>query len=104
MKEQFDLKQCRDRVSWVVCVLGIYGMMRLGELLPSPKESHDRILSDHSIRWISPNTHFILHLDVSKTDPFRQGVDTYFFADSSDRCPVTAIQSLPVVWSSIVQY
>lgn len=80
-------------ICWCVCVLGLIGLLRLGELLPDSKHT-DLILYSSNITWIN-DSHFTLRLNASKTDPFRHGVPIHFFANhKSVACPVRAIRYL----------
>jgi hypothetical protein len=62
-------------------------------LLPDPIKESDRLIMASHINWIDDN-HFTLHLNASKTDPFRQGSTIHYFANNSITCPVRALRSL----------
>jgi hypothetical protein len=80
-------------VCWCVCVLGMVGLLRLGELLPKHDDIDNTIFLSN-INWVN-ESHFTLRLNSSKTDPFRKSVVIHYFANTkSVACPVTALRKL----------
>lgn len=76
---------------WAIMCLGVYGLLRLGELLPSSILSKQ--LTTSSIRWYS-STHASLHLKSSKTDPFGEGYTIHYFANGDITCPIEALRAI----------
>ena len=69
----------------VLCV-GVYGLFRSGELVPKD-DSGATLLRRHILWDVDKVT---IHLDHSKTDPFRVGIDVVIYANSTDTCPFAA--------------
>jgi len=91
LKQYFNLDTHDDRVRWAVLVCGVFGLMRLGELL-----------GPNSLAWSNvskiSDEHFQLTLPSSKTDPYRLGVAINFFKTDSAVCPVAALANLQARW------
>src|SRR5277367_539842 len=77
-------------------VLGVYGLLRTSELAQGDKLSKDnnhRLLLVKNIKIIS-ETHFILTIRASKTDPYQMGADVHYFANRTATCPISALKPL----------
>ena len=63
-----------------------------GEIVPNSRT--DAVYPrQHHWTWLS-STRATLHLDCSKTDPFRRGVDIKYAASGSSTCPLAAMSAL----------
>ena len=91
LRSHFDLDVHEERVRWAILVCGVFGLMRLGELLGS------NALRWSHVSWISAD-HIQLTLPASKTDPYRLGVAINFFGTDSVACPVAALTDLFERW------
>jgi hypothetical protein len=100
MKTQFDFSKKSDVVLWAILVVGVYGLLRLGEITGQSSNGKPR---SHTVKrvpvkkchvtWIS-DTHFKLFLPASKADLFNKGVTVEYFANGSDTCPVEAMSKI----------
>lgn len=89
----FSKHNHHDRVIWAMVTLGVYGLLRCGELVsdafdPShfPRFRHWSLLEGGTIGRF--------HLALSKSDVFSHGTYVYVAANFSDTCPVTAVQAM----------
>jgi hypothetical protein len=87
MKEFLDLSLHDHRVVWAALVTGVFGLLRLGEML------NDKPLRDQDFYSRSVNL-TELHLRQSKTDPFRHGCFIKLFRTGTAVDPVEALDSL----------
>lgn len=87
MKEFFDLSQHDMRVVWAALTLGVFGMLRLGEMLGSvPLRGTDfEFYQDGMVA---------LNLKASKTDVFREGVRVKVFRNGTPVDPSLALWDL----------
>ena len=74
--------QPADLPYFVVCVVGVFGLFRAGELLYKPGVP---VLQRRQVTWLSDCV--IIHLLHSKTDYFNEGVDVKLFKADSRICP-----------------
>lgn len=75
---------------WAALTTAVYGLLRAGEICF--KTTHSAILRRSDISWYSDS--FIIHLQDSKTDYFRRGVNIQIFFNGSTTCPFTAFRSM----------
>ena len=79
---------------WTVAVVCFFGFMRAGELLVGKigefDPSQHLTLGDLATDSIEAPTFIQITLKVSKTDPFRRGVDVVMGTTSDELCPVRA--------------
>ena len=90
IRQYFNFDVHDDRVRWAVLVCGVFGLLRLGELLPKDKSN---VLTEANVVRVSDD-HVQLVLPASKTDPFRQGVTINYFRTGGVVCPVEALTRL----------
>ena len=120
IKTFLNMSTYDHQVIWAALVLGVYGLLRTSELAQNTKDSslplptatsssssssssssassssssYDyRLLLVSNIKVIS-DSHFILTLRASKTDPYKMGADIHYFANHSTTCPLLAIKPL----------
>lgn len=75
-----------------VLAVGVYGLFRSGELVPKHRGADgENLLRRCNVLWVS-DTKVTIHLDQSKTDTFREGVDIHLFKDGSESCPYSALR------------
>lgn len=72
--------------------VGVYGLFRSGELAVKMEGGtpRDNMLTRNNVTWAED--HAVIHLDVSKCDPFREGVDVAIHRNGSATCPFTALR------------
>lgn len=80
-KKVFTLE---DKVMYAIALIGVFGLLRLGEVCPSHKD--DEYLRGGNLEWEDGS--LVVQLPISKTDPFRVGVQV--------RIPVTGDEQLCV--------
>ena len=82
---------------WAASTLCFFGFFRSGEITTMSDSSYDprSHLSLDDIAVDNPAAPSILqvHLKVSKTDPFRKGIDVYIGRTNNDLCPVAAMMA-----------
>lgn len=93
----------RDRVLWAMVTLGVYGLLRCGELTSDVFDpTHFPRFSHWSLHEGGTIGRF--HLPSSKSDVFSHGTYVYVAANSTGTCPVTAVQSMillaPFRWAA----
>lgn len=67
-------------------VVGVQGLFRSGELAVKDRSDEmDNLLTRANVVWSSDSV--VIHLAVSKTDPFRHGTDITLYRDDSTTCP-----------------
>lgn len=78
-----------DAMMAAAITMAFFGFLRAGEFCITDT-SHSEFLSASDIHWEPDYTGFTIHLQRSKTDPFRQGVDIFITALGPDNilCPV----------------
>lgn len=92
-----------DRVIWAMMTLGVYGLLRCGELTQDLFDAtrYPRY-SDWSLHEAGTIGRY--YLSLSKTDVTFQGTHIYVSANSSPTCPVTSMQAMillaPFNWST----
>lgn len=91
-----------DRVIWAMMLLGVYALLRCGELtLDIFDSSHFPRFRDWSL--VEQGSIGRFHLPSSKSDTSFQGTYVYVCANSSRTCPVTAMQAMillaPFAWT-----
>jgi hypothetical protein len=91
MREFIDFGSHDQRVVWAVLCLGVYGLLRLGELLPHAGAGKQ--VRDNDYESMSPVL-VEFKLKQSKTDPFREGCRIRYFKDRTPTCPVAALADL----------
>lgn len=92
IREQLELSEHNHLVAWAVLTMGVFGMFRLGELLPEGDKS--LVLGENSVLWVNAG-HAQVMLKASKTDPFREGVCVNLFAQLEDTvCPLAALRAV----------
>jgi hypothetical protein len=107
IKAVLDMSNYDHQVLWASLVLGVYGLLRTSELAQEVKRaaaynktpsqsqtsSHDeRLLLVNNVKLIS-DTHFILVIRASKTDPYRMGAEVHYFANHTDTIEITHIHT-----------
>ena len=97
IKTMLNMSSYDHQVIWAALVLGVYGLLRTSELAQDVKRSKssedNRLLLVNNIRIIS-DTHFILTIRASKTDPYQMGADIHYFANNTPTCPVKALKPI----------
>jgi hypothetical protein len=88
IKEFLDLTNHDHRVVWAALVLGVFGLLRLGELLPDRQPLRDQDFVARSNQLTE------MLLRASKTDPFRLGCQIKFFRTGTPVDPVAALESM----------
>ena len=80
---------------WAAFLTAFFGFMRSGELCAHSSKDFDpaTVLSvnDVSVDDLSNPRLLRIHLKVSKTDPYRAGVDIFLARTDDDLCPVAAM-------------
>lgn len=76
---------------WAACCLRFFGFLRAGKFTVSSLEAYDPA----SLADIALDSHIApailrVHIAVSKTDPFRKGIDIFLGRTSSPVCPIKA--------------
>lgn len=71
-----------------ILAVGVFGLFRSGEL--TPKTPSCDTLQRRHILWQEDN--FTIHLEGSKTDPFREGVDICVHRSGGPSCPFAAFR------------
>lgn len=91
----FDLAgSATDRMFWAAGCVGTYGLLRVGEFtVASARASHANVLREEHFSW-DGRRQARLHLEASKTDPFRLGVDIVLAANGSATCPLAAMEAM----------
>lgn len=95
-------RQHSDRVIWAMMTLGVYGLLRCGELtLDIFDSSHFPRFNDWSLHENCSIGRF--RLIISKSDTSSQGTFIYVSSNNSPTCPVAAMQAMillsPFTWS-----
>jgi hypothetical protein len=97
IKTFLNLSVYDQQVLWAALVLGVYGLLRTSELAQdiqrSKSNDDNRLLLVNNINVIS-DTHYILTIRASKTDPYQMGADIHYFANNTPTCPINAIKPL----------
>ena len=89
-----------DTVTRAAFSLAFAGFLRIGEFtyraldLEMGPAFHNWFLTKSSIRFIENDKHIELTLPVSKTDPFRQGIQLIIAGSHDEACPVRAMKQL----------
>lgn len=79
-----------------ILTIGVHGLFRSGELTVKKRNGQsDNVLRRSSVIWTSDS--FSIHLEISKTDPFRQGTDVTVFRDDTATCPWTYLKAAMAV-------
>lgn len=99
----FSKRHHHDRVIWAMVTLGVYGLLRCGEMTVDTFEpSRFPRFSDWSVHENGTVGRF--RLPSSKSDMFHHGTFIYVGANNSESCPVTALHSLvllaPFKWTA----
>jgi hypothetical protein len=92
LQPHFDMRLRSERMCWAAITTGVYGLLRGGEFTTNSR-SASRFLRQSSLSW-HDDTHAFLHLDASKTDPFRHGVDIHILANGTGTCPIAALRAM----------
>jgi hypothetical protein len=74
------------------CIVAFFGFLRCGEFTINEKivDNHNTLqLDDIKLR----EDHLLLHLNHSKTDPFRQGIEITIYATNNLVCPINAVKN-----------
>ncbi len=87
IREFVDLESHDHRVVWAALVLGVFGLLRLGELL-SEKPLRDQDFTARGANLVE------MFLRASKTDPYRHGCVIKFFRTNTPVDPVAALEQL----------
>ena len=86
-----------DSLMKAACCVAFFGFLRCGEFTTPTKDFLPNIhlsLADLVKQQLQNSTTFYtLHIKVSKTDPFGEGVNVFLFANDSKCCPVKALDS-----------
>jgi hypothetical protein len=96
LKPLLDLEGSHnDRCFWAAATMGVYCLLRAGEFLSSSRRAV--VLRSGDFAWATlGRSHAIVHLRVSKTDIFREGVDVHMFRNGSQVCPAQAMEDYMV--------
>ena len=85
---------------WAVACMCFFGFMRTGELVVPSDSGFDPschlAAGDVFVNNRSSPSYLVVNVKVSKTNPFRQGVQIHLGRMSSELCPVAAILSYMV--------
>ena len=89
---------------WAASCVGFFGFLRSGEFTVPSQQGYDPTVH-LSLADVAFNSHVApsfarLRIKMSKTDPFRLGVDVFIGATSSGVCPITALLQFIEVRSS----
>jgi integrase len=94
LKPLINLETPQGKILWAVLTVGVFGLLRLGEIL-------DLLFSDISFEVSAHTTTcMVVNIKKSKTDQFRKGarVRVFMLPDTaSDICPVRAMRA----WLSV---
>jgi hypothetical protein len=98
MERHFNFNKASDRVLWALLVIGVYGLLRLGEITgQSANGNHGEyaVPREHmkklQVEWVD-DFHFKIKIPASKTDVFSEGVSVSYHANGSRTCPVKAMK------------
>ena len=85
-----------------VCCMCFYGFLRSGEATLTSGQEFDQEadLSEGDVALddlVNP-TVIRVHIEASKTEPFRQGVFVYLGATGNNLCPVAAVSAYLAIW------
>lgn len=99
----FSKRHHEDRVIWAMATLGVYGLLRCGEMtVDSFEPSRYPRFSDWSLHEHGTVGRF--RLPTSKSDVLHQGTYIYVGVNASETCPVTAMRSMillaPFMWTT----
>jgi hypothetical protein len=90
LKPLLNLRTYADSLFWLIMVIGVRGLFRLGELLPKTMNDpyHNPILLNN---FTLSRDLLVIYLAASKTDQFREGVTIRLYQEPKDLdvCPVT---------------
>ena len=82
---------------WAASTLCFFGFFRAGEITTPSDSSYDPgnhlSLDDIAVDIPEAPSMLQVHLKVSKTDPFRKGIDVYIGRTRDDLCPVAAMMA-----------
>lgn len=84
-----------DFVVAVAATLGFFGLLRASEFCARPGLHPGLVI--HQLQWSVDGTKLTIHLDQSKTDIYREGVDILVFDipnNASGLCPVSLMRTL----------
>ena len=78
---------------WAVCTLCFFGFLRAGEVTCDGTFDPGTHLRFDDIAIDNPENPSVMqvHIKVSKTDPFRKGVDIYVGRTNNGLCPIAAM-------------
>ena len=90
-----NMNACDAAMLWAACSLCFFDFFWSGELTAPSESQYDpsENLSFRNIAFDDREQPSILqvHLNVSKTDPFRLGVDVFVGRTGNNLCPITAM-------------
>lgn len=90
-----DLSRLGDSMLWAAVTTAFFGLLRSGELTGRSHGDSDNSLyprvCDVTFDCYQELSFIVVHLRVSKSDPFRRGVDVPIGATGTDVCPVSAM-------------
>lgn len=92
--ELSDLSVPADRLIFAALTVGVHGLMRSGELAIKVRRDNlepENLLTRSSVTW--HDNHAVIHLAVSKTDPFREGTDITIYGNGATTCPFAALRA-----------
>lgn len=82
---------------WAACCLGYFKFLRMGEMTVPAQDEYDPKVHLHcdDIRMDNAEARKVLRVSikVSKTNPFRKGIDIFVGKTFSDLCPVSVLLS-----------
>ena len=79
-----------DKLFEAACITAFFGFLRCGEFTVKKTFCSEINLCFEDVTFIQDRV--VLRLKVSKTDPFRKGVDIHLFRLNSDICPMSSLK------------
>lgn len=100
MKRSFNFRNRQDVVLWAILVVGVYGLLRLGEVTGQSLRERNASLAvkrepmkRKHLEWVS-DSHFRIFIPASKTDLFSEGVTVDYYENGSATCPIAAMSAV----------
>jgi hypothetical protein len=88
-----DSTEWSDHLLMAVLCVGVYGLFRSGELAVKTLDGvtlTDNLLRRSNVRW--ETDYVAIRLDVSKSDPFREGVEIVLHRNNTPTCPYNRLR------------
>jgi hypothetical protein len=82
-----------DHLLMAALCVGVYGLFRSGELAVKSLDGSpllENLLSRSNVRW--ETDYVAIRLDVSKSDPFREGVEIVLHKNNTPTCPYNRLR------------